>query len=155
MPDINNNIEHNWPQHRTLRDTTGDWPPAGCSTIHQHTLGPAMQPLPNPAKSAPAQAVGCQLFQECAVGDSVKGLAGVQVHNINSPSCIHQAGHLVIKEDQVSETLPTPPKPMLRVYITRYCGQSNWPVITWILLPILFYEWVSHCMPTFPGLLNF
>ncbi|TRZ24876.1 hypothetical protein HGM15179_002225 [Zosterops borbonicus] len=56
--------------------------------------------------------MGCQLFQECAVGDSVKGLAEVQT-DIHSPSCIHQVGHLVIKGDQVGQTPPTPPKAML------------------------------------------
>ncbi|RMC09604.1 hypothetical protein DUI87_13390 [Hirundo rustica rustica] len=99
---INKNIEQNWPQHRPLRDTTGDWPPAGCSTIHQYSLGPAIQPVPNPAKSAPVQAMGCQLIQEYAVGDSVKGLAEIQIDNMHCPSCIHQAGHLVIKGDQGS-----------------------------------------------------
>ncbi|RMC10298.1 hypothetical protein DUI87_13100 [Hirundo rustica rustica] len=53
---INKNIEQSWPQHRPLRDTTGDWPPAGCRTIHHHSLGPAIQPIPNPGKSAPVQA---------------------------------------------------------------------------------------------------
>ncbi|RMC19037.1 hypothetical protein DUI87_03641 [Hirundo rustica rustica] len=101
---INKNIEQNWPQQRPLRDTTGAWPPAGCSTIHHHSLGPAIQPVPNPAKSAPVQATDCQLFQECAVGDSVKSLAEVQIDNIHSPSCIHQAGHLVIKGDQIGQT---------------------------------------------------
>ncbi|RMC03242.1 hypothetical protein DUI87_20436 [Hirundo rustica rustica] len=101
---INKNIEQNWPQHRLLRDTTGNWLPAGCSTIHHHSLGSAIQPVPNPAKSAPVQAMGCQLMQEHAVGDSVKGLAEVQIDNIHSPSCIHQAGQLVIKGDQVGQT---------------------------------------------------
>ncbi|RMC20709.1 hypothetical protein DUI87_01561 [Hirundo rustica rustica] len=101
---INKNIEQNWPQHRSLRDTTGDWPPAGCSTVHHHSLGPAIQPVHNSAKSAPVQAMGCQLIQEYAVGDSVKSLAEVQIDNIHSPSCIHQVGHLVIKGDQVGQT---------------------------------------------------
>ncbi|RMC03947.1 hypothetical protein DUI87_19284 [Hirundo rustica rustica] len=110
---INKNIEQSWPQHRPLRNTTGDWLPAACSTVPQHSLDPAMQTVLHPAKSAPVQAVGCQLFQECAVGDSVKGLAEVQIHNIHSPSCIHQVGHLVIKGEQAGQTRPTPPKPML------------------------------------------
>ncbi|OWK61773.1 hypothetical protein RLOC_00011756 [Lonchura striata] len=43
---INKDIEQNWPQHRSLRDTTGDcWMPAGCSTVHHHSLGPAIQPV--------------------------------------------------------------------------------------------------------------
>ncbi|RMC05464.1 hypothetical protein DUI87_18657 [Hirundo rustica rustica] len=44
--------------------------------------------------------MGCHLIQEYAVGDTVKGLAEIQIDNIYSPSCIHQAGHLVIKGDQ-------------------------------------------------------
>ncbi|RMC04400.1 hypothetical protein DUI87_19221 [Hirundo rustica rustica] len=55
---INKNIEQNWPQHRSLRNTTSDWPPAGCSSVHHHSPGPAIQPVPNPAKSAPVQAMG-------------------------------------------------------------------------------------------------
>ncbi|TRZ21716.1 hypothetical protein HGM15179_005385 [Zosterops borbonicus] len=47
---INENIEQSWPQHRPLRDTTSDWPPAGYSTFHHHPLGPAIQPVPNPAE---------------------------------------------------------------------------------------------------------
>ncbi|NWR25059.1 JAK2 kinase, partial [Emberiza fucata] len=39
---------------------------------------------------APVQAVGCQFFQGCAVGDSVKGLAEIQVDNIHSLSHIYQ-----------------------------------------------------------------
>ncbi|RMC20150.1 hypothetical protein DUI87_00996 [Hirundo rustica rustica] len=108
---INKNIEQNWTQHRPLRDINGDWLPAGCSTVHHHSMDPAIKPVPNPAKSAPVQAVGCQLIQEYAVGDSVKGLAEIQIDNIHSPSCIHQAGHLVIKGDQVDQTWPTSPGP--------------------------------------------
>ncbi|RMC21667.1 hypothetical protein DUI87_02535 [Hirundo rustica rustica] len=110
---INKNIEQNWPQHRPLRNTTGDWPPAGCSTAHHHSLGPAIQPVPNPAKSAPVQAMGCQLIQEYAVGDSVKGLAEIQIDNIHSLSHIHHVGHLVIKGDQVGQTQTNPLKPVL------------------------------------------
>ncbi|RMC15226.1 hypothetical protein DUI87_07410 [Hirundo rustica rustica] len=102
----NKNIEQNWPQHRPLRDPTGAWLSAGCSTAHHHSLGPAIQPVPDPAQSAPVQAMGCQLIQECAVGDSVKGLAEVQTDNIRRPSCMHQAGHLVIKGDQLKDMFP-------------------------------------------------
>ncbi|RMB98799.1 hypothetical protein DUI87_25018 [Hirundo rustica rustica] len=59
---INKNIEQSWPQHRPLRDSTGDWPPAGCGTVHHHSLGLAMQLVPNPAQSAPVQTMGCQLI---------------------------------------------------------------------------------------------
>ncbi|TRZ25363.1 hypothetical protein HGM15179_001681 [Zosterops borbonicus] len=99
---ISKNIEQSWPQHRPLRNTTGDWPPVGYSTIHHHSLGLAIQPVPNPAKSV--QALGCQLILEYAVGDSVKSFAKVQIDNIHSPSCIHQVGHLIIKGDQVGQT---------------------------------------------------
>ncbi|RMC05468.1 hypothetical protein DUI87_18661 [Hirundo rustica rustica] len=74
---INKNIGQSWPQHRPLKDTTGDWPPAGCNNVHHHSLGLAIQPVPNPAKSAPVQAMGCHLIQEYAVGDSVESLAEV------------------------------------------------------------------------------
>ncbi|RMC09800.1 hypothetical protein DUI87_13587 [Hirundo rustica rustica] len=101
---VDKNIEQNWPQHRPLRDTTSDWPPAGCSTIHHHSLGLAIQTVLNPAKNAPVQAMGCQLFQEYAVRDTVKGLAEIQVDNIYSLPCIHQEGHLVIKETSLITT---------------------------------------------------
>ncbi|RMC13151.1 hypothetical protein DUI87_10682 [Hirundo rustica rustica] len=101
---ISKNIEQSWPQHRPLRDTTGDWPPAGCSTVHQHCLDPAILSVLYPVKGAPVQAMGCQLIQEYAVGDTVKGLAEIQIDNIHSPSCIHQGGHLVIKGGQVGQT---------------------------------------------------
>ncbi|RMC13421.1 hypothetical protein DUI87_10959 [Hirundo rustica rustica] len=42
---INKNIEQNWPQHRPLRDTTCAWLPAGCSIVHHHSLGSAIQPF--------------------------------------------------------------------------------------------------------------
>ncbi|RMC15584.1 hypothetical protein DUI87_07785 [Hirundo rustica rustica] len=66
------------------------------------SLGLATHSVPNPVESAPVQAMGCQLIQGCAVGDSVKGLAEVQIDNIHSLSCFHQTGHLVIKGDQGS-----------------------------------------------------
>ncbi|TRZ07567.1 hypothetical protein HGM15179_019542 [Zosterops borbonicus] len=101
---INKNIEQSWPQHRALTNTTHYWLPAGCSTIPYHPLGLAMQPVLNPAKSAPVQALSCQLFQECAVGDIVKGLAEVQTDNIHSLSCIYHTGYLVMKGDRASQT---------------------------------------------------
>ncbi|TRZ26518.1 hypothetical protein HGM15179_000675 [Zosterops borbonicus] len=33
---VSKNIEQSWPQHKPLGDTTGDWLPAGYSTIHHH-----------------------------------------------------------------------------------------------------------------------
>ncbi|RMC16011.1 hypothetical protein DUI87_08218 [Hirundo rustica rustica] len=47
---ISKNIEQNGPQHRPLRDTIGDRPSAGCSTVHHLSLAPAIQPAPNPAE---------------------------------------------------------------------------------------------------------
>ncbi|RMC22033.1 hypothetical protein DUI87_02904 [Hirundo rustica rustica] len=132
---INKNIEQNWPQHRPLRDTTGDWPPAGCSTIHHHSLGLAIQTVPNPAKSAPVQAMGCQLIQECAVGDSVKSLAEIQIDNIHSTSCIHQEGHLVIKGDQVIVDTPTSP-------VTS--GLPLFFVITVTAIKQGYEDWLRH-----------
>ena len=70
----------------------GDRSPAGFNSIHHHSLGPALQPLPPPAKSVPVQATGCQLLQENTVGDSVKGFAEVWLDHSNSLSLIHQAG---------------------------------------------------------------
>ncbi|RMB99641.1 hypothetical protein DUI87_23894 [Hirundo rustica rustica] len=107
---ISEDIKQNWPQHRPLKDTTGAWLPAARSTVPYHSL---VQPAPNPAQSAPVQGMGCQLFQKGAVGNSVKGLAEVQIDNIHSLPCIHQVGHLFIKGDQVGQAVPTPPKSML------------------------------------------
>lgn len=55
-------------------------------------------------KSAPVQAMSCQLFQEFTVGNGVKGLVEVQI-DIHILSRIHQAGYLVIKGDQVGQRL--------------------------------------------------
>ncbi|RMB92388.1 hypothetical protein DUI87_22232 [Hirundo rustica rustica] len=61
-------IEQNCAQHRPLRDTTGDWLPAGCSTVHRHSLGPAIQPVPNPAKRAPVRATGLPAYPGVCCG---------------------------------------------------------------------------------------
>lgn len=110
---INKVVKQTWAQHRSLEDMTSNQPPTGCSTIHHHSLGLAVQPVLNPAKGAPVQAVGCQLCQEYAVGDDVKGFAEVQADNIHSLPLIHQAGHLIIRGDQVGQAGPALPKPML------------------------------------------
>ncbi|TRZ22685.1 hypothetical protein HGM15179_004393 [Zosterops borbonicus] len=129
-----------------------------------------MQPVPNPANSAPVPALGCQLCQECAVGDSVKGLAEVQIDNIHSPSCIHQAGHLVIKGDQVDQAGQALPKSMLAVsdplavlYVLRddtqyklfhnlagHQGQADRPGVSQILL--LPFLWMSTTSSSFSHL---
>ncbi|KAJ7403659.1 hypothetical protein WISP_149712 [Willisornis vidua] len=106
-------VKQNWAQHRSLGNTTGDRPPAGCSPVHQHSLGLAIQPALNPADSAPVQVTGCQLFQQYAVGDSVKGFAEVQIDHIHSLPLIHLVGHLIVKGDQVGQTEPALPKSVL------------------------------------------
>ncbi|KAK4819049.1 hypothetical protein QYF61_024688 [Mycteria americana] len=84
-------IKQNWPQRRALGNTACDRPPTGVNSIHHHSLGPAIQPVLNPARSTPVQAMTSQFLQENAVGDSVKGFTKVQVDNICSLSLIHQA----------------------------------------------------------------
>src|SRR5699024_1036687 len=70
---VNKDIKQDRPQHRPLGNTTCDQSPAGFDSIHHHSLGPALQPVPYPAKSVSVQATDCQLLQENTVGDSVKG----------------------------------------------------------------------------------
>lgn len=73
----------------------------------------AVQPVFNPTKSTPAQATNCQIFQENAMRESIKGSAEDQANNTHSLFLNHQADHLVIKGDQVGEAVPVPPKSML------------------------------------------
>ncbi|KAJ7414060.1 hypothetical protein BTVI_41742 [Pitangus sulphuratus] len=79
--------------------------------------GPAIQPVLNPDKNVPVQVMGCQLFQEYAVGNStllgIKGFAEDQGDYIHSFPLIHQVCHLVIKGDPVGQAGPAPPKSML------------------------------------------
>ena len=72
---INKDIKEDRPQHRPLGNTTRDRSLAGFNSIHHHSLGPALQPVPYPAKGVSVQATGCQLLEENTVGDSVKGFA--------------------------------------------------------------------------------
>ncbi|KAK4824198.1 hypothetical protein QYF61_012014 [Mycteria americana] len=74
---IDKDIKQNWPQHRALGNTACDRPPTGVNSIHHHSLGPAVQPVLNPAKSTPIQAMSSQFLQENAVGDRVKGFTEV------------------------------------------------------------------------------
>ncbi|KAK4818185.1 hypothetical protein QYF61_007823 [Mycteria americana] len=74
---IDKDIEQNWPQHRALGDTACDRPPTEVNSIHHHPLGPAIQPVLYPAKSAPVQAMSSQFLQENAVGNGVKGFTEV------------------------------------------------------------------------------
>ncbi|KAK4827864.1 hypothetical protein QYF61_022014 [Mycteria americana] len=110
---IDKDIKQNWPQHRALGNTTCDRPPTGVNSIHHHSLGPAIQPVLYPAKSAPIPAMSRQFLQENAVGDSVKGFTKVQVDNIHSLSLIHYGGHLVTEGDQVGQAGPAFHEPML------------------------------------------
>ncbi|KAK4807797.1 hypothetical protein QYF61_023630 [Mycteria americana] len=110
---VDKDIKQNWPQHRTLGNTTCDRPPTGVNSIHHHSLGPAIQPVLYPAKSTTVQAMSSQFLQENAVGNRVKGFTEVQIDNIHSLSLIHQAGHLVVEGDQVGQAGPAFPEPML------------------------------------------
>ncbi|KAK4818477.1 hypothetical protein QYF61_014179 [Mycteria americana] len=76
---IDKDIKQNWPQHRALGNTTCDWPPTGFNSIHHHSLGPAIQPLLNPAKSMPVQATSSHFLQENAGQSSrLRTLGSVQ-----------------------------------------------------------------------------
>ncbi|KAK4818900.1 hypothetical protein QYF61_021585 [Mycteria americana] len=74
---IDEDIKQNWPQHRALGNTACDRPPSGFNSIHHHSLGPATQPVLNPAKSTPVQAMSSQFLQENAVVNHVKGFTEV------------------------------------------------------------------------------
>ncbi|KAK4830776.1 hypothetical protein QYF61_013609 [Mycteria americana] len=54
-------------------NTTCDRPPTGFNSIHQNSLGSAIQPVLYPVKSTPVQAMSSRFLQENAVGNSVKG----------------------------------------------------------------------------------
>ncbi|KAK4822219.1 hypothetical protein QYF61_011860 [Mycteria americana] len=81
---IDKDIKQNWPQHRALGNTACDRPPTGVSSIHHHSLGPAIQPVLYPAKSTPVQAMSSQFLQENAVGNHVKGFTELYIDNIHS-----------------------------------------------------------------------
>jgi len=66
--------------------------PPGLKSIHDHSLGPAIQPVLYPEKSVPAQATGSS-FQ---VND-------VCVDYVNSLSLIHETGYLIIEDQQVKQ----------------------------------------------------
>ncbi|PKU34768.1 ubiquitin carboxyl-terminal hydrolase 4 [Limosa lapponica baueri] len=75
---IHKDVKENRPQYRALGDTTRDRLPTGFNSIHHHSLGPALQPVFNPAESTPIQAMGSQFLQENAVGNHIKDLTKVQ-----------------------------------------------------------------------------
>ncbi|KAK4817045.1 hypothetical protein QYF61_026353 [Mycteria americana] len=74
---IDKDIKQDWPQHRALGNTACDRLPTGVNSIHHHPLGPAIQPVLNPAKSTPVQAMSSQFLQQNAVGNRVKGFTEV------------------------------------------------------------------------------
>ncbi|KAJ7402609.1 hypothetical protein BTVI_84807 [Pitangus sulphuratus] len=59
--------------------------------------------------------MGCQLFQEYAMGDGVKGFTEAQIDHIHSLPLIHLAGHLIIKGDQLPIIWDLPSDPELLV----------------------------------------
>ncbi|PKU45128.1 hypothetical protein llap_4579 [Limosa lapponica baueri] len=65
---IDEDIKENGSQYRALGDPTRDRPPTGFNSIHHHSLGPALQPVFNPAEGTPIQAMGSQFLQEDTVG---------------------------------------------------------------------------------------
>ena len=71
-------------------------------------------------------------FPGNAVGDSVKGLAGVQIDNNHSLSCTHQEGHLVIKgflaadESSVAHPASTFSQRQSSVERSRQVKQLGW-----------------------------
>ncbi|KAK4819146.1 hypothetical protein QYF61_025826 [Mycteria americana] len=74
---IDKDVKQNWPQHRALGNTSCDRLLTGVNSIYHHSLGPAIQPVLDPAKSTPIQAMSSQFLQENAVGDCVKGFTEV------------------------------------------------------------------------------
>ncbi|KAJ7404977.1 hypothetical protein WISP_142313 [Willisornis vidua] len=109
----------------------------------------------------------CQLFQQYTVGDSVKGLAEVQTDHIHSLPLIHHVGYLIIKGDQVDQTGPGPPKPMLAGSnplsilqvlcdctqddllhnLARHHGQAHKLVVVRVLLATRFVDWCDTGHP--------
>ncbi|KAK4827926.1 hypothetical protein QYF61_022374 [Mycteria americana] len=74
---IDKDIKQNWPQHRALGNTACDRLPTGFTSIHHHSLGPAIQPVFYPAKRTPIQAMSSQFLQKNAVGNRVKSFTKV------------------------------------------------------------------------------
>ncbi|KAK4831475.1 hypothetical protein QYF61_017723 [Mycteria americana] len=74
---IDKDIKQDWPHHRALGNTACDQPPTGFNSIHNNSLGLAIQPVLYPAKTTPIQAMSSQFLQENAVGNSVKGFTEV------------------------------------------------------------------------------
>ncbi|TRZ18655.1 hypothetical protein HGM15179_008453 [Zosterops borbonicus] len=94
---VNKSIEQNWPQHRPLRDTTGD-----CPQLDAAPFTTTLWARPSSQFLTQQRVVLYKLWAASFSQECVKGLAEVQIDN--SPSCIHQASHLVIKGDEVDQT---------------------------------------------------
>ncbi|PKU38186.1 rna-directed dna polymerase from mobile element jockey-like [Limosa lapponica baueri] len=150
------------------------------NSIHCHSLGPALQPVFNPAESNPIPAMGNQFLQEDTVVDCFKDLTKVQVKNIHNLSLIHQAGHFVTEGDQVCQAGPAPHEPMLAGPdrlgllhaqhngtqddlfhdLPRHRGQTDRPVVPQIIPPALLVDGHHICsmlvscdLPSLPGLM--
>ncbi|RMC22431.1 hypothetical protein DUI87_00745 [Hirundo rustica rustica] len=69
--------------------------------------GPGHAAVSNAAKSAPVQALGCQLIQENAVGDNVKGFAelqmGITLANAIIPDVPGYPGLMINNAEQLNE----------------------------------------------------
>jgi len=73
---INKAIEQDVFQYQPLGNTTCDLSPAGFSSIHHHSLGPAIQPVPYPAECiCPRLMLTASSGEHC--GDIVEGFAEV------------------------------------------------------------------------------
>ena len=83
---INKDVKQKWSQHRALRNTTCDRPPAGFSSTDHHSLGPSIQPVLDPADRSFIQAVGSQFFYENSMGNCVK------CFNVGDDICITPVG---------------------------------------------------------------
>ena len=86
---IDKDVKQEQTQNWALGDSTHDKLPAGFHSIQHQSLYSAIQPVLYAVKSTPIQTMGSWFLQEDAVGNSVKGLAKVQIDNIHSLSLIH------------------------------------------------------------------
>ncbi|RMC10285.1 hypothetical protein DUI87_13087 [Hirundo rustica rustica] len=88
---VNKNIEQNWPQHRPLRDSTGDW-----TQLHAAPVTTTLWAKPSNQFLTQRRVLlskpQAASFSRSVLWESIKGLAGVQVDNIHSLSYIHSGG---------------------------------------------------------------
>ncbi|XP_061847968.1 serine-protein kinase ATM isoform X4 [Colius striatus] len=85
---VDEDVEQDWPQNRSLCNSTGHWPPTRSCAIDHHPLGSVIQPSLHPPHCPLIQATLLELSDEDVVGDSVKSLAEVK-------SLIHYAGESI------------------------------------------------------------